>query len=283
VRLRERRIEGTKEKKEQAKMSCVASVNCPLSDCTLAVDNAENIRNSNDKALLGLKVDTTAAILIAPSTRKNAHSNNAVNAAVGAEKAPSVRRASAVGSTRKVNARTVAVAASSASTTLEVHRPSALDLHIFAKPFTPCSTPRRNDPYSLCLLNSPCTPEDSFYACYSETAPVAVVESEAVAASMQTPVRSCGTSAGSTSHKATLGETTRNLLDMFSLVSTPSKSPCCVTPVRPTEVSTTASPTSPERAASPPSPVPSARVVRKVVSCNVDRTSGRPVPKPKVV
>ncbi|KPA82347.1 hypothetical protein ABB37_03436 [Leptomonas pyrrhocoris] len=259
-------------------MSRIAPVTCPLSDCTLAVDNAENIRNSNDKALLLHKVSVSA---IAPSQRRNARSSptqvSHVVASVDAtEKTPSARRERVVGGTRKVNARTVATTLASVS--LEEHRPSALDVHVFAKPFTP-ATPRRNDPYSPCLLNSPCTPEDTFYACYGDAEAVAT-EATPTASLMNTPV--CTRTAGQ--KPSTLGETTRNLLEMLSLISTPNKSPCGAKPVRPTE-SQSPRPSSPERAASPsqqqPVPSSSTRVVRKVVCCNVDRTSGRPVPKPK--
>lgn len=242
-------------------MSHVSAVSCPLSDCTLAVDNAENIRNSSDKVLLGLKAD-----VVAPSPRKNARNAKYANTAatIVVEKAPSVRREHVVGpNTRKSNARTVTVVAAAptlASAALEAHRPSALDMHVFAKPFTPSATPRRNDPYSLCLLSSPCTPEDGFYACYCD---VTAIEAE-TADSLHSPVRPAHAAA---QKAATLGDTTRNLLEMLSLVSTPSKSTL----------------TSPERIAPSPQPTPSTstRVVRKVVCCNVDRTSGRPVPKPK--
>lgn len=257
-------------------MSRIATVNCPLSDCTLVVDNAENIRNSNDKVLLGLKAEiaAAAAAVVAPSLRKQ-HVRSAKQPAVAAdrlEKAPSMRREGVVGAARKVNARTVVT---TAPASLEAHRPSALDMHVFAKPFTPAvSTPRRNDPYSLCLLQSPCTPEDGFYACYCDAA--AVAEAEPVSP-LRTPVRSLNTG------KTTLGETTRNLLEMFSLASTPSKSPCGVTPSRSTEATPQSPAATPERATTT-SAAPAAtstRVVRKVVSCNVDRTSGRPVPKPR--
>lgn len=261
-------------------MSRIATGSCPLSDCTLAVDNAENIRNSNDKALQGLKVDTLS--LIVPSPRKTARSVKTVSGVVAAEKAPSVRRGRvSAGGCKVLTTTTTANAADGAAqaTALEVHRPSALDVHVFAKPFIPLSTPHRNDPYSLCLLNSPCTPEASFFACYADTAEVSEVAEAASA--MHTPVRGY---AGS--QRSTLGETTRNLLEMFSLISTPSKSPCRVTPVRVTEAVSACS--SLERAASPPlsppqPPTTSTRVVRKVVNCNVDRTSGRPVPKPRAV
>lgn len=256
-------------------MSRIAVANCPLSDCTLAVDNAENIRHCNDKLAQGLKLTFTDAI-IAPSPRKclRGATSTSHNIAI-TEKSPSVRRERVLTGSRRVNAHTIAVAGEP-SALLEAHRPSALDVHIFAKPFTPASMPHRNDPYAPCLLNSPCTPEDSFYACYCDVTDSRETTPEETSSVLHTPVRP--STAGV---KPTLGETTRNLLEMFSLVSTPSKSPSRVTPVRPTEaVSASASP---ERAASTPPlpPTTSSRVVRKVVGCNVDRTSGRPVPKPR--
>lgn len=259
-------------------MSRIAVGNCPLSDCTLAVDNAENIRNSNDKALQGLKADTLA--VLAPSPRKAARNTKNISGVVAAaEKVPSVRRGRVAAGGCKVTTTTTvsmseSAAAAVAATTLEAHRPSALDVHVFAKPFTP-ATPHRNDPYSLCLLNSPCTPEASFFACYADTTELS--EMAETASAMHTPVRSYPGS-----QRPTLGETTRNLLEMFSLISTPSKSPNRATPVHTTEAPSV------ERDASPPlsPPLPttttnSTRVVRKVVTCNVDRTSGRPVPKPR--
>ncbi|KPI87071.1 hypothetical protein ABL78_3833 [Leptomonas seymouri] len=258
-------------------MSRIASINCPLSDCTLAVDNAENIRNSDDKTLLINKLSTAT---IAPSPRKNVRSSakqiSYAAATDAVEKAPSARRERVVGGTRKVNVRTVA-------TMLEEHSACALDTHIFVKPVSPFSTPRRNDPYSPCLLNSRCSPEDSFYACYcNAVVPESdVAEAAAPAGLTSTPVRT--RTAGQ--KVTTLGEATHNLLEMLSLISTPSKSSYGVTPVRPTEELSPSS--SPEHSVSPSQlqqlavPSASTRVVRKVVSCNVDRTSGRPVPKPK--
>lgn len=281
-------------------MSRLTSAACPLSDCTLAVDNAENIRNSKDAAPLGLKVATAATVIPStPRQRALLRSVKAISRAAAAETVtPSAcrERVSGLAYHKDVTASTTAVntaAMMPLSAACVAYCSSSLDSHVFANPFTPGSTPYRNDPYSPCLLKSSCTPEESFYACYSE-----VDETPAVLAvnPANTPIRS-----HVVGQKAALPTETQALLKLLSKAtasSSPFMSPMA-TPLK-TADSMEQSPASliaggglttapslsstPERAASPSSrqpPATSARVIRKVVSCGVDRTSGRPVPKPK--
>ncbi|KAG5468737.1 hypothetical protein CUR178_01572 [Leishmania enriettii] len=278
-------------------MSRVASAACPLLDCTLAVDNAENIRNSKDAALSGLKAAVaTAAVQCTPRQRALMRSMKATNSSAAAAEtvAPSVRRERISGATHRTNVAPAtavvnAAAAVPLSSTGVAFSSSLVGSYIFTKP----STLHRNDPYAPCLLESTCTPEESFYACYCE-----VNEAPAVLAATptSTPIRS-----HVASQPAALPTQTQALLELLSKATasfshslsplmTPSKgfdsvdrSPASLAAgggltTTPSLAST------PERIASPPSrqpPTASARVIRKVVCCGVDRTSGRPVPKPK--
>ncbi|AIN97741.1 hypothetical protein LPMP_202450 [Leishmania panamensis] len=281
-------------------MSRLSSATCPLSDCTLAVDNAENIRNSKDVSLLALKVAATAVAI--PSTpRQRALLRNAkaigCSAAAEAVTLPACReRVSGTTHSTNITASTAVVNTAAEMppfSTNAVYRSSSLDCYLFAKPFTPASTLHRNDPYSPCLLKSTCSPEDSFYACYSEVdEALAVVAMNPANTPTRLPVV-CQTAA--------LPSETQALLELLS--KTTVSSSLCMSPITaPMKMCDSAeqSPASlaagggltttpslastPERAASPSSRqlcAASARVIRKVVSCGVDRTSGRPVPKPK--
>ncbi|KAG5468316.1 hypothetical protein LSCM1_02296 [Leishmania martiniquensis] len=285
-------------------MSRITSAACPLSDCTLAVDNAENIRNSKDAALSGLKAAAATATAVRSTPRQRALLRNvkAMNRSAAAAAAemitPPARHERVSGATRTSSATPVtAVVTADAvvplSSTSAAFSSPLMSFHIFAKPFTPGPTWHRNDPYAPCLLKSTCTPEDSFYACYCE-----MEETPAVLAVnlTNTPIRP-----HAVSQAAALPAQTQALLQLLSKPA--ASSSLCLSPMTtPMKESDSAeqSPASlaagggltttpslastPERIASPPSrqpPTTSARVIRKVVSCGVDRTSGRPVPKPK--
>lgn len=296
-------------------MSRAVSTACPLSDCTLAVDNAENIRNSNDAALLGLKGGSAAAVASTPRARALLRSVKALSRSVGTSDAacaaaPSPRRERVSGTGRTVTTTsaptaTVGVApAEVAGAPRVAFRPSSLDCHVFAKPFRPASATHRNDPYSPCLLKSPCTPEDSFYACYcdavEETASAATPANVALA-SASTPVRSHP--ARQSAVTPVLPAETQALLEQLNrtsvtparagspmttpikMVGSADQSPATTASMGGGVTATPSASTTPERGVSSvsqsPAPTSSARVVRKVVSCGVDRTSGRPVPRPK--
>ncbi|KAG5494008.1 hypothetical protein JKF63_01841 [Porcisia hertigi] len=280
-------------------MSRVAPSTCPLSDCTLAVDNAENINNSKGAALLGLKAATAAAAVVPSTPRGRAllRSVKAISRSAAAGRVtPCVR--SEVFPVAKCNASPTpakAVEDADAATPLPyrlVDCGSSLDSHVFAKPFTPALTVHRNDPYSLCLVKSVCTPEDSFYACYGEAveAPVAMVNPAS------TPIRThtvCQATALPAETQALLDILSKATTSSFQCASPNAKSMKASDSVEQSPVpsvtagglTTTPSLTStPERILSFFShqvPATPARVIRKVVSCGVDRTSGRPVPKPK--
>ncbi|KAG5467917.1 hypothetical protein LSCM4_01003 [Leishmania orientalis] len=278
-------------------MSRVASATCPLLDCTLAIDNAENIRNSKDAALSGLKAAVaTAAVRSTPRQRALLRNVKATNRSAAAAEtvAPSERRERISGATHRTNVAPAtavvnAAAAVPLSSTGVAFSSSLVGSYIFTKP----PTLHRNDPYAPCLLESACTPEESFYACYCE-----VNEAPAVLAATptSTPIRS-----HVVSQPAALPAQTQALLELLSKATVSfshSLSPM-MTPIKGFDsvdqspaslaagggLTTTPSLAStPERFASPPSrqpPTASARVIRKVVCCGVDRTSGRPVPKPK--
>ncbi|KAG5491699.1 hypothetical protein JIQ42_01605 [Leishmania sp. Namibia] len=278
-------------------MSRVASATCPLLDCTLAVDNAENIRNSKNAALSGLKAAVaTAAVRSTPRQRALLRNVKAANrSAVAAETvAPSARRERISGATHRTNiapatAVVNAAAAVPLSSTGVAFSSSLVGSYIFTKP----STLHRNDPYAPCLLESTCTPEESFYACYCE-----VNETPAVLAATPTSTPICS---HVVNQPAPLPAQTQALLELLSKATASfshSLSPM-MTPIKGFDsvdqspaslaagggLTTTPSLAStPERIPSPPSrqpPTASARVIRKVVCCGVDRTSGRPVPKPK--
>ncbi|CAJ1007860.1 hypothetical protein Q4I28_003173 [Leishmania naiffi] len=280
-------------------MSRLSPATCPLSDCTLAVDNAENIRNSKDVSLLALKVAANAvAIPSTPRQRALLRSAKVMSCSAAAEAVTSPAcRERISGTTHNTNVTASTAVVNTAAgmppfSTSAVYRSSSLDCYVFAKPFTPASTLHRNDPYSPCLLKSACSPEDSFYACYSEVdEALAVVAMNPANTPTRLPVV-CQTAA--------LPSETQALLELLSktTVSSPCMSPmtapmkmCDSAEQSPASLAaggglTTAPSLSstPERAASPSSRQPcaaSARVIRKVVSCGVDRTSGRPVPKPK--
>ncbi|GET92339.1 hypothetical protein, unknown function [Leishmania tarentolae] len=280
-------------------MSRLTSAACPLSDCTLAVDNAENIRNSKDAVLLGLKVSTAATVI--PSTPRQRALLRTVKAVSRSAAADTITPSASLDRVSGFAHYEHVAASLTAANTAAVMPPScacaaycssSLDNHVLAKSFTSAS-PHRNDPYSPCLLKSSCTPEDSFFACYSD-----VDETPAVVAMnpANTPIRShvvCQKSALPTETQALLkllSKATTSLSPFMSPMRTPLKttdsmehSPASFTAVGGLTTAPSLAST-PERAASPSSrqlPTTSARVIRKVVSCGVDRTSGRPVPKPK--
>ncbi|KAK7196814.1 hypothetical protein NESM_000621900 [Novymonas esmeraldas] len=302
-----------------SRLAAAAAV-CPLSDCTLAADNAENIRNRSDAAVPKVKTVVTAAasprtsraraLLRNVKSIKGSSADVATAAveestlSVRREPSTSISRHSSFATTPSTRVSCAAVVPLSAPPA--THRPSPLDCHVFAKPFTPAATPRRHDPYSPCLLKSPCTPEDGFYACYCPVEEEETEEEEATAAAAAVVVTELTASHTPVQHHMfcptpTLPAETRALLEMLSKTSTaallcmsPSETPVKAadsvveySPVPSSAaggLSAAPSPSStPNRGASlAQTPIDAGtRVIRKVVCCGVDRTSGRPVPKPR--
>lgn len=215
----------------------------PLSDCTVAIDNAENILNRSEK------YSTHTKATVSQTTRTKEKS--------------SIQRGR--GDTEA--GRTTPSKSPLAFVSL---RPQSLSLN--STPWTPPALNYvRNDPYSPCLMMSPCTPEESFYACYTEAAAPSVVRGAGKEAAMPltaAPDKTQGSALDAPSTVAVAAHPT-----------TPVQVLQAVTPQTPLKAKPNSPPNSCAVTPSAKAHEAPARVVRKVVRYGIDRTSGRPIPK----
>lgn len=217
--------------------------NCPLSDCTSAVENADNIYNTVSllkTATAGVKPYASSATLLSPLSTKGQSASSYTFA-----------------------------------------RPAPLQL-VQSHSLPSFS---RHDPYSPCIIHSPWSAEESFFACYTASEEPAAEPVPAVEANKGASVKPAEVVAAaqvSTGVAAQLPSTRRS----------PARQPQQQTAttahgaVDATPVGSSSSGDEPRsRAGSASSPVTPpqqqqqpTRVIRTVVGCGVDRTSGRPIP-----
>lgn len=221
----------------------------PLSDCTNAIDNAENI-SSNRQFTYKLQK---------PYSSVDAAQNvkAMLDRALSATQQQQEREAGA--------------------------RPLPLQLLSITKPSSP-SSPMRHDPYSPCIVSSPMSAYDSFMASYADQVvegcePVATVQPTATAPKSTTCTVPAPRSATAAAQQQQQQQQSRNNESQGQTrLATPEKTPASLQVSVDGGVSSTNTSITTTSHSSSSSPNVNRTVVKTVVRCNIDRTSGRPIP-----
>lgn len=290
----------------------------PLADCTAAVDNAENIINSHNysagktiRATSAPWLPPTVALNNGSPLPEDPKYNDV--GSVGRYGRSTI----SIDATPTKNARTMpscynhqpytplSFTSISNRNNIEGSRredslPATLMESMPAVGLRKTPTDGRHDPYGPRLWSSPCSAESSFYACYSQADNAPYVGSQSLSSVEASNSPSLDVSGVTTTPSAVslvpLPASGRHAhranakASAFSGSPERTLSPQVLFPLQSQEAPSRRSDctvaslgiqkhTQPQRwIRSPSSPTPGSRVVRTVVSCDVDRTSGRPIP-----